>query len=63
MLLQGSIALNGASSKCIDQITGLIEVIDSGANIDANGDTITEDYISENATREIDAVRKQTKCI
>ena len=50
--------LNGASNKCIDQITGLLEVIDSGANIDANGDTITDDYISENATREIDAVRK-----
>ena len=50
--------LNGASSKCIGQITGLIEVIDSGANIDANGDTITDGYISENATREIDAVRK-----
>ena len=40
-----------------DQITGLIEAIDSGANIDANGDTITDDYISENATREIDAIR------
>ena len=50
--------LNGASGKCIDQITGLLEVIESRANIDAKGDTITDDYIAENATREIDALRK-----
>ena len=50
--------LDNTSGKCIEQINGLLEVIDSGANIDARGDTITEGYISENATREIDHVRK-----
>ena len=38
-----------------------IRIIETNANIDANGDTINDDYISENATREIDAVRKLKK--
>jgi hypothetical protein len=44
--------------RCITQINGLLEIIDSGANIDAKGDTINDSYISENAAREIEAVNK-----
>ena len=48
----------------MSQIEGLLNVIDSGATIDANGDTITQEYINENASREIKAVEKlQTKCM
>jgi len=49
--------LKRESERCIMQIKGLIEIIDSGATIDAKGDTINDGYISENASREIEAVK------
>lgn len=51
-------SLTKESSRCISQIEGLLNVIDSGATIDAKGDTITQEYINENASREIKAVEK-----
>ena len=53
--------LNGLSKeceRCSIQIIGLLDVISSGASIDAKGDTITEEYIATNAAREIEAVVK-----
>lgn len=49
-------SLTKESSRCISQIEGLLNVIESGATIDAKGDTITQEYINENASREIKAV-------
>ena len=51
-------SLTKESSRCISQIEGLLNVIDSGATIDAKGDTITQEYINENASKEIKAVEK-----
>ena len=51
-------SLTKESSRCISQIEGLLNVIDSGATIDAKGDPITQEYINENASREIKAVEK-----
>jgi len=49
-------SLTKESSRCISQIEGLLNVIESGATIDAKGDTINQEYINENASREIKAV-------
>ena len=51
-------SLTKESSRCISQIEGLLNVIDSGATIDAKGDTITKEYINENVSEEIKAVEK-----
>lgn len=51
-------SLTKESSRCISQIEGLLNVINSGATIDAKGDTITQEYINENASKEIKAVDK-----
>ncbi len=51
-------SLTKESSRCISQIEGLLNVIDSRATIDANGDTITQEYINENTSKEIKAVEK-----
>ena len=51
-------SLTKESSRCVSQIEGLLNVIDSGATIDAKGDTITQEYINENASKEIKAVEK-----
>jgi len=51
--------INGMNSeilRCKLQIEGLINVIESGATIDANGDTIDDAYLTENVKREIAAV-------
>ena len=45
-------SLTKESSRCVSQIEGLLNVIDSGATIDAKGDTITKEYINENASRD-----------
>ncbi len=44
--------------RCRIQLSGLGEVIESGANIDSLGDTIDELYIKLNTRVEIDAVEK-----
>jgi hypothetical protein len=44
--------------RCRIQLSGLGEVIESGANIDSLGDTIDELYIKLNTSVEIDAVEK-----
>ena len=44
--------------RCIAQINGLLDIIESGASLDANGDTINDTYIAENVAREIEAVDK-----
>jgi len=49
--------LKKESERCIYQINGLIEIIVSGATNDAKGDTINDAYITENASREIEAVK------
>lgn len=48
--------MNGEVERCRTQIGGLIAVIESGATIDAKGDTIDADYISENVRLELEAV-------
>jgi hypothetical protein len=52
------LGLKNESSRCRNQITGLIAVIDSNATIDSKGDTITDAYIAENTLREIEAVEE-----
>ena len=52
------LGLKNESVRCLDQISGLIDVIDSHASIDSNGDTITDAYITENTLREIEAVEE-----
>ena len=49
--------LKKESERCISQINGLIEIIVSGATNDAKGDTINDAYITENSSREIEAVK------
>ena len=52
------ISLKYESDRCKKQITGLIDIIDSGANIDAKGDTINDLYIENNSIIEVEAVKK-----
>ena len=40
----------------MSQISGLIAIIETNATNDANGDTINDAYINENAARELEAV-------
>lgn len=49
--------LKKESERCIHQIDGLIEILVSGATNDAEGDTINDAYITENSSREIEAVK------
>ena len=49
--------LKKESERCIYQINGLIEIIVSGATNDSKGDTINDAYITENTSREIEAVK------
>lgn len=51
-------SLKKEGDRCISQIDGLLEIIDSGATLDAKGYTINDAYITENTAREIDAVMK-----
>ena len=55
------ISLKYESDRCKQQITGLIDIIDSGANIDAKGDTINDLYIENNSVIEVEAVKKLEK--
>ena len=48
--------MNSEILRCKSQIEGLIHVIESGATIDAKGDTIDDAYLTENVKREIEAV-------
>ena len=50
--------LRKESDRCMAQINGLLDIIESGASLDANGDTINDTYIAENVAREIEAVEK-----
>jgi hypothetical protein len=44
--------------RCKTQVTGLIDVIESGAELDALGDSIDDIYIKRNVEIELDAVLK-----
>ena len=48
--------LKKESERCMSQISGLISIIETNATNDANGDTINDAYINENAARELEAV-------
>lgn len=48
--------LKKESDRCMSQISGLIAIIETNATNDANGDTINDAYINENAARELEAV-------
>ena len=50
------IGLKKESDRCMSQISGLIAIIETNATNDANGDTINDAYINENAARELEAV-------
>lgn len=50
------VGMSSEVERCVNQIEGLIVVIESGATIDAKGDTIDAEYLSENVAREIEAV-------